>query len=201
MKRTDAEKYEALAVQRAMLHASCMAYDQGHHWEALRMATAVYTLVHDHGTNRSILSQLKLKDKVTYGSSIGPINPEHIARANMFTPLVHLYRGEFRPLVQIGLAEGEESMSVRFLSFEEWWQREIIFKNYTATLTRRQLVLSLRNQEGGGHFDEELRNPNYVALRCCLYLYRYSERDDQGRLGPRHHEADRLGVGEGVGGS
>jgi hypothetical protein len=31
--------------------------------------------------------------------------------------------------------------------------------------TRRQLVLALRNQEGGGQFDNEIRNPNYKSLR------------------------------------
>ena len=60
-------------------------------------------------------------------------------------------------------------MRIRQLSFSEWWEKDIIAKNGQAHLTRKQLVLALRNQEGGGHYDDELRNPNFVGSRLAIF--------------------------------
>jgi hypothetical protein len=54
---------------------------------------------------------------------------------------------------------------VRRLSFEAWCNKDIIFFEGPLTLTRRQLVFTLRNQEGGSHYDEEVRNPNFALLQ------------------------------------
>lgn len=175
MRRTEHELREMLYVQTRMLNEGCMIYDRGDTWGALSIAVAAYILVHDHGDNRSILEQLGIKDKVIYGSSVPPNDPQLIERVNMYTPLIAKHQGRFYPVVRVGELRGLDTMPVRYLPFDEWWTNEIIFKNETAKLTRRQLTLSLRNQEGGGHFDE-LRNPNYIASRInVLHISRDPE--------------------------
>ena len=40
-------------------------------------------------------------------------------------------------------------------------------------ISRRQLVFALRNNEGGGHFDPALLNPNYIALLRTVHMFSY----------------------------
>ena len=42
------------------------------------------------------------------------------------------------------------------LSFDEWWNDEVIFDSGISTLTRRDLVLSVANKDGGAHFDHKV---------------------------------------------
>jgi hypothetical protein len=58
----------------------------------------------------------------------------------------------------------EVTVQIAMVSFKQWWERDIIFKDSVVSLTRKRLVLALRNQDGGSHLDEELRDPGYVEL-------------------------------------
>ena len=87
-KRTVAETKEALDVQRRAIVASCAAYDNGEKWEALRLATAVYLVVHDGGkNNKSLLTQLGVRDATKFIASARPANPNNLLRE---TPLVQI---------------------------------------------------------------------------------------------------------------
>jgi hypothetical protein len=90
------------------------------------------------------------------------------ALANRYSPLVELERlyiqPEFVPLCTY-FQKRKAFFGVRRLSFEAWWNKDIIFFEGPLTLTRRQLVFTLRNQEGGSHYDEEVRNPNFAPLQ------------------------------------
>lgn len=53
----------------------------------------------------------------------------------------------------------------RWLSFGKWYE-EAIFKAASGrSLSRKNLIASLRNQDGGSHIDGLLRDENYVALK------------------------------------
>ena len=56
-KRPLDEVQDALEAQISFLRSSARAYDQGHSLEALRLANAVFIIVHDGG-QRSSLTQL-----------------------------------------------------------------------------------------------------------------------------------------------
>ena len=52
---------------------------------------------------------------------------------------------------------------LRWVSFDEWWS-EIVFDDRKGnTLTRKQLILTLANKEGGAHVDPNL-SPAYEAI-------------------------------------
>jgi hypothetical protein len=65
------------------LETSGRNFDLGAKWEAPRLATAVYTMVHDGGRNsKSILTQLGLRATLRFSSSVlahipGNLLPEH----------------------------------------------------------------------------------------------------------------------------
>jgi hypothetical protein len=75
----------------------------------------------------------------------------------------------FVPLVTY-LTNRNAYFGVRDLSFEEWWNKDIIFFDGSCRLTRRDLVLTLRNQEGGSHYDKEMRNPNVGSLKQPILM-------------------------------
>ena len=49
-----------------------------------------------------------------------------------------------------------------FIPVSKWWD-QVVFVGGSAQLSRRKIVLSAANQDGGAHVDEAL-NPGYKAL-------------------------------------
>jgi hypothetical protein len=148
-----------LDFQRRAIESSCKAFDQGERWEALRLATATHTIVHDGGKkNVSILTQLDVRGSLRFIASNRKNNPKNLLRETL---LVHMQIGAdgsqlYLPNLDSGFSEP------RLLQFNEWWERDIIFQEGEHTLSRKRLVFTLRSQEGGAHFDPELRDPTYV---------------------------------------
>ena len=146
------ELVQLLAEHRQALAASCESYDKGNEWEAARLATTIFTLVHDGGSITSLLTQLGLLDSLRFISSG---RDEHDAFTTLATP----------PLVGIQMNTGGQTKyyprldetrasQIRELAFKTWWSEECIFKNYPAKsleLNRARLVFALRHQDGGGH--------------------------------------------------
>jgi hypothetical protein len=167
--------------QRAMMKSSCDGYDAGNKWEGLRLATCVFNLVHDHGSITSILSQLDAKHKIVFMSSGRRLTNEHdeVWPGARYTLLIEFERyrqyprgtkiPEFVPLSTFYRSRGQRPIFTG-LPFEDWWETDIIFFDERFALTRKRLVFTLRNQEGGSHFDPEMRDQNYLALRNPIIM-------------------------------
>ncbi len=156
------------------------AYLDGLLGEAIRLATVVYTMVHDHGSIHSILSQLGIKHRIIYMAS-GLDKRSALGKgANRYTPLIEYERYRDRRSILIGylsfcryrfcLAMRGQQPLFRELPFEDWWETDVIFFDGNLALTRKKLVFTLRNQEGGGHFDPEMRNTHYLALTKPVWM-------------------------------
>ena len=147
---------------------SCAGYDAGDHSEALRLATCVFNLVHDSGSNRSIMGQFGIKDRHMFLATNVRDGAKLPVIVHRFTPLVEFERvsarPHFVPLVTY-FQNRNAYFPVRNLSFDAWWNKDIIFVEGSHRMTRRQLVFALRNQEGGSHYDDEVRNPNFHPLK------------------------------------
>jgi hypothetical protein len=161
VQRTKSELIRALENQLRFLQTSAAAYDAGNETESVRMATAAYVLLHDGGRrNKSILTQLGKRGSLRFVASGHGINPD-----NLFTQL---------PLLMVGVSsEGPKAqylplldqgpVAPRALQFGRWWE-DIVYQSQTGkTLTRKSLIMSLRDQDGGGHFDEELSDEAYIS--------------------------------------
>lgn len=148
--------------QISALRSSCQAYDSGTMWEAKRIATTIYVLVHDGKRNsRSLMSQLQVRDIRLYFSTQHPdpaLLPGH-------APLIAVQiSGESARCVALR----DEALNVswvRWLPFEEWWTETIYMSQAGMRLTREDIVRTFRDQDGGGHFDPVLRNEAYAELR------------------------------------
>lgn len=175
-KKSSEEVAAALKVQLLALEISCSSYDAGHRWEAIRLATSLYTLLHDHGTNCSLLSMSGLNTNLSFISCAPPIPTATIDACSLYTPLLERYHSiidditEMIPSYQWHQLNGR-NQPYRRINFVNWWNKEIVFKRDSFSLTRRQIVFALRNQEGGGHFEDELRNPNFAAAKKLAVLF------------------------------
>jgi hypothetical protein len=189
MPRSPEEIQRACNAQAGFLAASCRAYDEGDPWEALRLATIVFTLVHDAGKQHSVLSQLYgVKNEVIWMSTARTIDPDKergIFRSLRYTPLIEFQKydqkkhpgrvPEWLPISTWLKLRGQKPF-LKELPFEDWWENDVIFldEEEAAVLTRKKLVLALRNQEGGSHFDPEVTNPHYLPLRKKLAIYSFN---------------------------
>ncbi len=147
-------------VQVRALRASCASYDQGHKWEALRLATATFVLVHDGGKSaKSILSQMGIKNSMKFVASGSEINPRNVA-ASMPLVLLKLGRGGMTYVPRLDHAPHKQKL----ISFDAWWEKDCIYASGRGRhkLNRKKLVFALRNLEGGSHYDAELKDPNYI---------------------------------------
>lgn len=162
MARSREELVTALNEQLEALKASSAAFDAGQIWEAKRLATTAYVILYD-GKRRtvSLLTQLGVKDKLPFTSTAVPSNPNNKA-AEMPLVVVHLQTAgaKYLPLC----ATGGGPFPPRQMSFDEWWNEPIFTDREKATLSRRTLVQTLRDQEGGAHFDDEVTAVVYRAV-------------------------------------
>jgi hypothetical protein len=161
--RTRAELVTLLAEQRSALAASCASYDRGNEWEAARLATSVFTLFHDGGSTRSLLTQLGLRASLRFVSTGRYWSPPD-TRYN-FVPVLlgaHLSAAgaKFLPRYQIPIAQPAPTR----VEFETWWSKEDIYGSGGVKLSRCRLVFALRHQDGGGHVGD-LTDPAYISLK------------------------------------
>ena len=159
IKRPRAELVEHLKDQRAALAASCAGFDSGNQWEAARLATTVFTLLHDGGSIVSILTQLGLRASLRFVSTAHPMNP---GNALPETPLIALRLSD-KGATYVPAFGNAPFPSTRS-QFPTWWVKELIYRDGGFELTRRRLVFALRHQDGGGHVGE-LTDEAYIRFK------------------------------------
>lgn len=160
MKRTREETVDAMKRQISALRASGASFDNGNKWEAIRLAACTYVLVHDGGKrNRSILTQLGVRGQIRFIST-GQLQPNNLLSD---TPLVHMRLQSHSAEYFAPLAEALQHRPIK-MQFPQWWEDPIIKDQRGRTLSRKNLVHSLRDQEGGGHFDEHLTDETYIGI-------------------------------------
>lgn len=168
-KRPRAELIQLLSEQRQALAASCEGYDKGHEWEGPRLATTIFTLVHDGGAIASLLTQLGLRASLRFVST-GQHQPPPNMRVSVSSPPLIGFSGEgggMRFVAQCNLRLPQPPPTLA--QFDTWWTKESIFHEPMRAggtdLTRRRLVFALRHQDGGGHIGE-LTDDSYVRLKA-----------------------------------
>lgn len=155
-KRSREELEQELREQSEALRASATAYDSGKLWEAKRLATTAYTLLHDGGKNsKSLLGQLGLKGPMLSTADHGPNAPMPLA-----TFTIGLQKGgpgmTFVPV----LSEHKASQT---LSFNKWYE-EPVFVSGALSLSRKNLIFTFRSQVGGAHVDGSINDDAFHWL-------------------------------------
>ena len=163
MARTPQELEDALAEQVSALASSCKAFDAGDQWEAKRLATTLYTLLHDGGRNsRSLLGQIGRKE-ILYTSSCCGVNDSNLQADEPLTLMWLSSVGAVHLPIKAEIAEVVGGY--KQLKFGKWWD-EAVFKDMSKRrLSRKNLIFSLRSQEGGSHFDHKVRDAVYKGYK------------------------------------
>ncbi|HUT89949.1 MAG TPA: hypothetical protein VMY37_10650 [Thermoguttaceae bacterium] len=145
---------EKLAQQLRFLVRSCELFDQGDEEEALRLATSLRVIFHDTQRSTSLLTHLGLKDTKMLSSSRGHGNLKDYLAYKIDVTSPHPVIA--RPLL------GNEFVA---LSIDDWWSDEPVFIHATEKFSRRVIILSAANKDGGAHVDQELEE--YYKVLCA----------------------------------
>lgn len=158
--RTRAELRTSFQEQFAALQASSRGYDSGDLWEAKRLATTIHILVHDGGKRTvSLLTQLGIRSNLSFLSSRGEWHENNLL-PNMPLTVMQFDDQGIAYFPSFGIMQEQH----QYLSFSRWWDEEVLRDNRRRVLTRKNLVFSLRDQDGGSHLDGHLTDETYVAF-------------------------------------
>jgi hypothetical protein len=145
---------EKLREQLRFVQRSCAAFDAGLEDEALRIATAMRVVFHQTGSSTSLITHLGLQDSKMLSSARGhgDINDYLSHRIALCSP---------EPIKMVPIL-GEQ---FRELSLSDWWSRETVFVHQNERFTRKSIILSAANKDGGAHVDVHLER--YYEVLCA----------------------------------
>lgn len=163
-RQTDSELMEHLYDQMGFLRRSAEHYDAGDFSEAKRLATTLRVLLHDSKHSKSLLAQLGLKGELRFFDTAGPIGRDTFERlpGNRFrasigiaVPLAPIAWGSWKGFRFIARLD-DPRLKFPSIPFHTWWTTPVVAIPPKCRMSRRDLVLSVTNQDGGAHVDGAL---------------------------------------------
>lgn len=143
---------ENLKTHLSFIARSCELYDQGHKEEALRVAVSLRVMFHDTPHSISLLKHLQRKESIHIISTFASQKSMNAEYGN-----VHWHTVIPVMLTSQGVQAPMNSWPTRsVLLIDDWWQEQIWLERPIA-LSRKDIILSAANQDGGAHVDA---NPN-----------------------------------------
>jgi hypothetical protein len=136
--------------QLRLLEKSCVAYDAGDRDEYGRIATAIRVIVYDNRTSRSLLSQLSLRN-IQFSSYARPISGRNLLPDSPLT----LFKMGVSGSATLPMFDAS-TKHPRRVTFDLWWNEDVIRLQDDERLKRSEVVLIAANQDGGAHVDPEL---------------------------------------------
>ncbi len=123
-------------------------------------------LLHDTSASHSLLSTAHLKNKMKFFTYVDNdynyvLNYNDLHTARFVTRTVPNVECKFYDTYLFFPDSNYIFRGKRRLSFEEWWNEEIVTFNDGAknnSITRKELILSESNQDGGAHFDRNIND-------------------------------------------
>ncbi|WP_395622186.1 hypothetical protein [Sphingomonas daechungensis] len=159
--RTDDELRAALQRQVGHLRRSAKAYDEGFVEEAERLASCVYILLHHSSGKRG--NKALLQSSGLLGQMRFPDSRVTTYRAGLPLCFIDPAKSETEYLPRF---EEKRTEPLPLVGFQEWWAQSI-YKWAPSPLDRKDFVLALRDNDGGGHvgaFAKVLGYERYKAL-------------------------------------
>jgi hypothetical protein len=160
--RSADELKEELFTQTGFLNRSARAYDHNNTSEALRMATTLRLLFYNTNNVKSkrrsisLLRQLNKENIKFFDTAFPPPQNEFTTIASLV--VMGLKRATLEPI----LDSVSDEMQI---PFSDWWEKNIIIRDSNGiTYTRKKIVLTLANTDGGAHLDPKL-DDDYLQLK------------------------------------
>lgn len=152
--KTNPELIKDLQDQIVLLLSHCEQYDSGKEIFAKEIASKILLLLYDKGESyKSILKQVNLKDNILFLSTNIPDVPGNLmpyhglvglqvsVEGALFYAFKHDFPSNNKPLL---------------LSFKEYWEEVILRDAQGNCMTRGEIIVFTRNQDGGSHSDPAL---------------------------------------------
>ncbi len=172
--------------QVSFLHDACKNYDQGNFAQSKMISNIIRTLVKDPEIiNRrtrtiSLLTHLGKKDTMKFYNTgfeakNAKLNVNLVGIVTVPTKLPTIskqFDNIFLPLL-----DTSSQVDVKWLSFQEWWNSEVIVvetESTTNIFTRNRIVMTMAEQDGGTHVDKKKQvDKEYLELATAAKSYFY----------------------------
>lgn len=146
--QSDGDLQAHLEEQLRFLESSCESYDKDFDGEAKRLAATIRVLLHDTSSSKSLLGQLNKKGI----EFLDTASENKHGNVYSFSALTAMHSGpsgsKYVPKLETG--------KTKFTPFEQWWNTIIFVDKDGVTISRRELILSVANKDGGSHIDPVL---------------------------------------------
>lgn len=138
-----------LKEQIQFLLNSVASFDNGFKSEAKRITVTLRVLLHDTKNSTSLLTHLNRKNILFYDTAL---DYRKFKLAIIGTRIGKDGTGYWAPL--------DDGPPIRYqkgkVPFNQWWNTIILVDQENNEFSRKNLVLSIANQDGGAHVDEKL---------------------------------------------
>jgi hypothetical protein len=144
---------QKLKDQLELLHMLGDAFDSGTRVVGYPLATTVRVLVHQTATSHALLAQLGELHKMRFLDTALPIDPRNLLQAHGGLVLMKMTSGtgiEWVPRKEVPPMPRAQPQEVPFRS---WWEGNVTRDGEGTLWSRRRMVLSIANIEGGAHID------------------------------------------------
>jgi len=151
----------------AALLTSAENFDKGAAWEASRIATAVATIALDRRNSRSLVAQLDAGDMKMLGTAVYEISDRTLNAASTLVGMRMRHPPEYVAHCTLDDEYGAPAARPwwRLLKREQWWEQVVMNLPSKELLSRKQIILSMRDMEGGAHVDPETTEAIAVLTR------------------------------------
>lgn len=147
--RSAEELSELLDEQISFLKASCAAFDSGFEGEVKRLAVSARVIVHDTKNSTSLLTLTNRKG-IQFFDSADPYDDANLVG---HSSLVQIQLGATGAKPRPHL---DDVLQPRETNFETWWHGVVLVDAHRNEFSRRDIVLSLANKDGGAHVDHKI---------------------------------------------
>jgi hypothetical protein len=154
IKKDECDIKAHLLEQIKFLKNSIILFDKGDYEECKRIAVSIRVLVHDSKNSISLLKQLKKKD-ISFYDNASSYLPGNLFPTARLVALASTKEGEATYIPNKDF-RGNSTIKV---PFDSWWNDIVIDDSHGNLLKRKDLILSISNQDGGAHVDPELNIP------------------------------------------
>lgn len=163
------ELVKQLKRQLTFIRNSASAYDAGHPEEALRIGVAIRVLLHDTKFSNSLLKQMGLKESLKLITTAKEI-PENL--------LEELDFGECLAGMVIGssIEYSPVPEGMPTIGCVKWWEQPVFYRD-KVMYSRKDVVLSAANKDGGAHVDEP--DEKLQALQASFWTKTQTNTDGQ----------------------
>lgn len=139
------------------LELSADSFDNGFKAEAKRMAVTARVLLHDTKNSTSLLTLLN-KKTIDFVDSAKPYDDKfEFAHAGLV--LQHIGKDKVTTIPSLDC-----ELTTRIIKFDDWWNGVVLTDDNKNEFSRKDIVTTLANKDGGAHVDPTL-DKKYVDLK------------------------------------